>query len=320
MAADIYIVSGFLGAGKTTLIQKLLKEAFNKDRVVLIENDFGEVSVDAALLKSGGTTVKEINSGCICCSLQGDFVESIIEIEACFKPDKIIIEPSGIAKLSDIIKACTHSRISPDIEVKEKITVVDTEYLKIFLEDFGEFYEDQIKNADVILLSHTEDFQDKITEACKLIRHINPQAFVFSKSWEEIGVEKLLSVANNHKSHEIGVDQRDCSGSEDNEQPHSGHHHHHDAKDIFDTVTLFTEKIFTDKDLRAGLMEIRQIHQDRVLRVKGIVSAQNGYLNLQYTPGDLQITKTSAEGNFICIIGKRLNKQELVRIFNKTNQ
>ena len=320
MAVDIYIVSGFLGAGKTTLIQKLLKEAFNKDRVVLIENDFGEVSVDAALLKSGGTTVKEINSGCICCSLQGDFVESIIEIEACFKPDKIIIEPSGIAKLSDIIKACTHSRISADIEVKEKITVVDTEYLKIFLEDFGEFYEDQIKNADVILLSHTEDFQDKITEACELIRHINPQAFVFSKSWEKIGVENLLSVANNHKSHEIGVDQHDCSGSEDNEQPHSGHHHHHDAKDIFDTVTLFTEKIFTDKDLRAGLMEIRQIYQDTVLRVKGIVSAQNGYLNLQYTPGDLQITKTSAEGNFICIIGKRLNKQELVRIFNKTNQ
>lgn len=316
MATDIYVVSGFLGAGKTTLIQKILKEAFNDEKVVLIENDFGEVSVDAALLKSGGIEVKEINSGCICCSLQGDFVESIIEIEARFKPDKIIIEPSGIAKLSDIIKACNHSRISPDIKVKEKITVVDTEYFKIFLEDFGEFYEDQIKNADVIVLSHTEHFHDKATEACELISHINPHAFVFSQPWEEISVDTILSLENKHKKHQNCGGKHVCSCSEHKQQHHFAHPHHHVAEEIFDTFTLFTERTFTAKDLGERLMEMKQIYQETVLRVKGIVSAQNGYLNLQYTPGDLQITETPAEGNFICIIGNHLDKQELARIFD----
>ncbi len=317
MAADIYVVSGFLGAGKTTLVQKILKETFKDDRVVLIENDFGEVSVDAALLKSGGVEVKEINSGCICCSLQGDFVEAIIEIEARFKPDKIIIEPSGIAKLSDIIKACSHSRISPNIKVKEKITVVDTEYFKIFLEDFGEFYEDQIKNADVILLSHTEDLQDKATEACELISHINPHAIVFSQPWEEISVDNILSSANNHKKRESCSGQLGCGCSEVNKQLHLFGTHHHDAEEIFDTFTLFTERIFTVKDLGERLMEMKQVYQETVLRVKGIVSAQNGYLNLQYTAGDLQITETLAEGNFICIIGNHLDKQNLAKIFDR---
>ncbi|MBC3889699.1 GTP-binding protein [Acetobacterium paludosum] len=306
MTTEVYIVSGFLGAGKTTLIQKILRETFKEDKVVLIENDFGEISVDSALLKSDGVEVKEINSGCICCSLQGDFVASIREIIDKFKPDKIIIEPSGIAKLSDIVKACNHSSINQHIKVKEKITVVDTEFFEIYLEDFGEFFEDQIKNADVILLSHGETFPDKAAKAGELIKAINPHAFVFSKEWAHISIDKILFCENNHKNWNSCVEHHECGGSE---------HHHHDAEEIFDTLTLFTKRIFTVNDLRERILEMKQIFQGAILRVKGIVSGENGYINLQYTLGDLQITETSAEGNFICIIGSNLDKQNLARIF-----
>ena len=146
MTTEIYIISGFLGAGKTTLIQKLIKESFQKDKVVLIENDFGEISIDAALLKSSGIEVKEINAGCICCSLSGDFVKAVKELLDRFHPDKIIIEPSGVGKLSDIVKACSDQRIQQLAKVKSKITIVDVKRCKVYLHNFGEFFEDQIEN------------------------------------------------------------------------------------------------------------------------------------------------------------------------------
>lgn len=198
MAAEIYIISGFLGAGKTTLIQKLLKETFQKDKVALIENDFGEISVDAALLKSGGIEVKEINSGCICCSLFGDFVKALKELLNRFNPDKIIIEPSGVGKLSDIIRACSDSRIQPLAKVKTKITVVDVKRCKMYINNFGEFFEDQIQNADVVLLSRTEDFPDKINDAYNLVKGLNTHSSILSKPWSEITAKEILYPQHEH--------------------------------------------------------------------------------------------------------------------------
>lgn len=180
MATEIYVISGFLGAGKTTLIQKLPKEAFDKEKVVLIENDFGEISVDAALLKSGGIEVKEINAGCICCSLSGDFVKALRELLDRFRPDTIIIEPSGVGKLSDIAKACSDPRILPLADVKAKITVADVKRCRMYLENFGEFFEDQIRNADLILLSRTEAFPDRIDDAYRLIKSLNEHVTILS--------------------------------------------------------------------------------------------------------------------------------------------
>jgi G3E family GTPase len=305
MAAEIYVISGFLGAGKTTLIQKLLKEAFSKDKVIIIENDFGEISVDAALLKSGSVEVKEINSGCICCSLSGDFVKALKELLDRFHPDKILIEPSGVGKLSDIMKACSDSRILPFAKVKAKITVVDVKRCKIYLENFGEFFEDQIQNADVILLSRTENFPDRAGDAGKLIRSLNAHSAIISKPWNQITASEILYPGHGECCGHHGVhshDNCDCG-------------HNHSAEEAFDTVTIRTKRIFSIEDLRTRVLNMERNAKGTILRAKGILRSSNGYINLQYLPGDIQITKCAAGGDMVCIIGRDLNRQELANFF-----
>lgn len=192
MAAGIYIISGFLGAGKTTLIRKILKESFKKEKVVLIENDFGEISVDAALLKAGGVEVKEMNSGCICCSLSGDFVRALKEVAERFRPDIIIIEPSGVGKLSDVINACKDPELAALVKVRASITVADAKRCRMFHENFGEFFEDQIKNADVIILSRTDSAGEKLHTAYELVQNLNPKAFVYKTAWDSIKADDIL--------------------------------------------------------------------------------------------------------------------------------
>lgn len=316
MAAEIYIVSGFLGAGKTTLIQKLLQEAFRKDKIVLIENDFGEISVDATLLKSGHIEVKELNAGCICCSLSGDFVKALQELLDRFHPDKIIIEPSGVGKLSDIMKACADPRVQPLARVKAKITVVDVKRCKMYLDNFGEFFEDQIQNADLILFSRTEDFPGKINDAIKLVKGLNAHAAILARPWEQMSTNDILFPQPGRHEH------REHCG-----HPHGcgcGHHihdlqgaceHHPAAEDVFDTVTIRTKRIFSIGDLRARISKM-EAATGTVLRAKGIVRGTDGYVNLQYLPGDLRIANCAASGDMLCIIGRNLNRQELVSIFS----
>ena len=317
MATEIYVISGFLGAGKTTLIQKLLSEAFKKDKVVLIENDFGEISVDAVLLKSGGFEVKEMNSGCICCSLSGDFVKAVHEIRMRYHPDKIIIEPSGVAKLTDIIKACADPRIHPFVKVKTKITVVDVKRCKMYLDNFGEFFEDQIQKADVILLSRTEDFPDKVNEARRLIESLNPRPVIFSKPWDQISADKILFPRHHERAEQV-VHSPGCEchhhGAHDHDNPCSCDHNP-SAEDIFNTVTIKTERIFSKEDLRERISYMEHKTKGRVLRAKGILRGTNGYMNLQYLPGHLKIINCDARGNMLCIIGRDLNRQELVGLF-----
>jgi G3E family GTPase len=189
---EIYIIAGFLGAGKTTLIQKLLKEAFQGSKVALVENDFGEINVDAALLKSGGVEVAEISSGCVCCTLQGDFVLALRELIKRLGPDKILIEPSGVSKLSDVAGACLDPDISAAAHVAGKITVVDVKRCRMYLDNFGEFFEDQIRSADTVVLARTQLYPDKTGAARELIRGLNERAVIISEPWEQINARDLL--------------------------------------------------------------------------------------------------------------------------------
>ncbi len=334
MLAEIYVISGFLGAGKTTLIQKLLKEAFQREKVVLIENDFGDISVDAALLKSGGIEVKEINSGCICCSLSGDFIKAMKELLDRFQPNKIIIEPSGVGKLSDIIKACSDPRILPLAKVQAKITIVDVKRCKMYLDNFGEFFEDQIQNADTVLLSRTEAFPDKVPAAQAIIRKLNSHAIIHEKPWSQIHGDVILCPRRDEplsaKSHDAIHCGCQC-GHHDGAHNRSGHHpahdhdhgqghncacgHSHAAEEIFDTITLRTNRTFSMEELRARVSQMEESAKGTILRAKGIVRGPLGYMNLQYLPGDIKVTKCAAKGNMLCIIGRNLNRQELCALF-----
>ena len=307
MTTEIFVISGFLGAGKTTLIQKLLKEALKNEKVVLIENDFGEISVDAALLKSGSIEVKEINSGCICCSLSGDFVRALKELLERYHPDKIIIEPSGVGKLSDIVKACSDPRIQPLADVKTKITVADVKRCKMYLDNFGEFFEDQIENADIVLLSRSEDFPDKVGDAYKLMKSLNMHAPVLSGPWRQIAADEILDPGREHHVHD------------GREHAHGGHDcncgHSHSAEEAFDTITIRTKRIFSIEDLKVRVTNMERSAKGTILRAKGIVRTPIGYVNLQYLPGDVRITNCAAGGDMICIIGRNLNRRELVSLF-----
>jgi len=304
MKTEIYIISGFLGAGKTTFIQKMLKEAFFNDKVVLIENDFGEISVDAALLKAGGVEVREINSGCICCSLSGDFVKAVKEIVQRFNPDRIVIEPSGVGKLSDIVKACQDERIRDLVEVSAKITVADVKRCQMYLDNFGEFFEDQIKHADVILLSRTEDFPQKAQGARDLIESLNPKAKIFSEPWREIRADHILAAV--HTTDDGAKSHRH----------HEGCCHDHAAEAVFDTVTIKTDREFSKSQLQTCMQKVQDELPGTVLRAKGLVKSKGGYLDLQYVPGDVTIKKSAASGNVLCFIGKNLNRQELTALFD----
>jgi G3E family GTPase len=324
MATEIYVISGFLGAGKTTLIQKLLKEAFQKEKVVLIENDFGEISVDAALLKSGGIEVREISSGCICCSLSGDFVKALIELLDRFHPDKIIIEPSGVGKLSDIMKACSDPRIQFHAQIKAKITVADVKRCQMYLDNFGEFFEDQIQNADVILLSRTGDFPDKINDAYKLIKSLNAHSALLSKPWEQINVAEILDPQPDHHEHTERCGHGHGRDGKQRVAPDHGDHDHDcdcghnlSAEEAFDTVTIRTKRVFSIEELKARLSHMERGAEGTVLRAKGIVRSPNGYVNLQYLPGDIRITNCTTSGNMLCIIGRNLNRQELISLFSE---
>ena len=307
MSAEITIVSGFLGAGKTTLIQKLLVETFLKEKVVLIENDFGDISVDAVLLKSGGVEVRELNSGCICCSISGDFINALKDILDRFSPDRIIIEPSGVAKLSDIIKASSDPFIKPLAEIQGKITVVDTGRCSMYLDNFGEFFEDQIQNADILLLSRTAEFPEKVEETVNILRSLNKEAVILETPWEEIKGERLLHLHRKAEFDHLFGDH--CHD----------HTHNHGAEDIFDTVTIRTDHIFSRKELEEKIAVMEDGSQGIVLRAKGILSGKGGYMNIQYLPGDLKIRSCTAGGDMLCIIGHDLNKQKLTELFSGKN-
>ena len=230
----IDIISGFLGAGKTTFIKKLLKEAFKGEQVVLIENEFGEIGIDGGFLKEAGIEIKEMNSGCICCSLVGDFEKSLKEVIDTYHPDRILIEPSGVGKLSDVIKAVQDAQVNLDAQLNSFTTVVDVTKCRIYSKNFGEFFSNQIEYAGAIILSRTDKAKhEKVEESVAILRGLNEKAPIITTPIEQLSGEKLLETMEGSKSLEeellAEIVCPECGGHHDHdEECGCGHDHHHD--------------------------------------------------------------------------------------------
>ena len=261
----IDIISGFLGAGKTTLIKKLIAEAYKGEKLVLIENEFGQISIDGGFLKDSGVQISEMSSGCICCSLVGDFSAALKEVEAQFHPDRILIEPSGVGKLSDVIVAVENTVAgSGDMKLNSYVTVADAAKVKLYMKNFGEFYNNQVETAGTIILSRTQNLtQEKLEAAVALLREKNPDAAILTTPWDQLDGKTILAAiekvsladevlaklradheadeAEHHHHHQHDgeeCDDPDCSchhhhdhDDDDDEHEHEHHHHHHDHDD-----------------------------------------------------------------------------------------
>ena len=235
--AKIDIISGFLGAGKTTLIKKLLSEALKGQQVVLIENEFGEIGIDGGFLKDAGVNITEMNSGCICCSLVGDFGTALKDVITKFNPDRIIIEPSGVGKLSDVIKAVQGVAEDAPIELNSLVTVADANKCKMYMKNFGEFYNNQVESAHTIVFSRTQNMkQDKLEACVAMIREHNKDAAVITTPWDELTGEQLLAAMEKPVSlADMVMAEEDicpvCGGHHDHDHEDHDHDHHHDHED-----------------------------------------------------------------------------------------
>ena len=246
----IDIVSGFLGAGKTTLIKKLLSEALNGQKVVLIENEFGEIGVDGGFLKEAGIEIKEMNSGCICCSLVGDFGTSLQEVMKTYSPERILIEPSGVGKLSDVMKAVQDVDMGEDVQLNSAVAVVDASKAKMYIKNFGEFFINQIEHAGTIILSRTQNIsEEKLNKAIELIREHNAKATIITTPWDKLEGKDILATIegatdlekelmeqvkeahehhhHEHHHHEHG-EECTCGCHDHEHEHHHDHHHHHE--------------------------------------------------------------------------------------------
>ena len=226
---QIDIISGFLGAGKTTFIQKLLQESLKGENVVLIENEFGEIGIDSGFLKNSGIEIREMNQGCICCSLVGDFETSLKEVIETYKPDRILIEPSGVGKLSDILSAVKTVSANLPVHLDGAVTVVDSTKAKLYNKNFGEFFDDQIRYATSIVLSRTDiATEEKVEEAIRIIRALNPKANLITTAIKELSGEKLLEIIGQEENLEEALLQEVKEKAHHHEHHHHGHEHHHD--------------------------------------------------------------------------------------------
>ena len=244
----IDIFSGFLGAGKTTLIKKLIKDGYQNEQLVLIENEFGEIGIDGGFLKEAGIQINEMNSGCICCSLVGDFRQALTKVLEEYHPDRIIIEPSGVGKLSDVIKA-VKTVANDEVVLNSFITVADASKCKIYMKNFGEFYNDQIESASSIILSRTQNISDeKLAQALELIREHNKKAAVVTTPWDELTGAQILSATEGKalltvEDIHVHDDDEECDDPEcechhhhhdHDDDEHEHHHHHHDGEECDD--------------------------------------------------------------------------------------
>ena len=349
------IISGFLGAGKTTLISKLLKTVYAGENVVLIENEYGEIGIDGGFLKEAGIEIKEMNSGCICCSLVGDFSESLKEVVKTYNPARIIIEPSGVGKLSDVIKAVEGVAGELDMEVAYKAVVIDVSKAKMYVKNFGEFYLNQIENANTIFFSRTDIAKiNKVEEALAIIKEHNDKAAVVTTPVEQLDTEAIKSALMNNngvahmleeEEHEHHHDEECCHGhhhhddeecchehhhDDDHEHHHHhgetcscghdhehGHHHHH-ADDVFTSWGTETSMAFTEDKLKAIFEKFERETKGAILRSKGIVKAegQDQWIHFDYVPGQFEVRYGAPDYiGKVCVIASGYTEDELKDIF-----
>ena len=323
----IDIISGFLGAGKTTLIKKLIEQAFKGEKLVLIENEFGEIGIDGGFLKDAGVQITEMNSGCICCSLVGDFGTALKQVITDYTPDRIIIEPSGVGKLSDVIKAVKDVSGNLDVELDSYTTVADVSKVKIYMKNFGEFFNNQIESANTIILSRTQTTtQDKIEKAVAMIREKNDHATIITTPWDEIDGAAIREAMQNYKSLEEtmmdeakkGHDHDHDHGDECTCGCHDHDHHHHHADEVFTSWGKETPHKYNEDKLREILDTLADTEKYGViLRAKGIVPGDAGeWLYFDLVPGEFEIRKGKADiTGKLCVIGSKLKEDDLAQLF-----
>ena len=349
----IDIISGFLGAGKTTLIKKLLKDAFKGEQVVLIENEFGEIGIDGGFLKEAGIEIREMNSGCICCSLVGDFGASLKEVISKYHPDRILIEPSGVGKLSDVIKAVQGVAEETGLVLNSYTTVVDAKKCKMYMRNFGEFFNNQVEYAGAIIMSRTDIVDEaKAQAAMELLREINPKAAIITTPIEKLEGAKILEVmehpvsleqemmeeevcpecghVHEHGHHHHDHDHEECGCGHDHDHEHHhdhdhdecgcghDHHHHHHADEVFTSWGRETIKKYTRENLEKILETLSETEEyGIILRAKGMLPAEDGtWIYFDMVPEETEIRSGAPEyTGRLCVIGSKLNEDKLAELF-----
>jgi G3E family GTPase len=308
---DLYIVSGFLGAGKTTLIQTMSRNVFQGQKIVVIENDFGEAGIDASCLRDCEIMVTSINAGCICCSMSGDFHKAIGQIVKEYEPDVILVEPSGVGKLSDIIKACLKRKDL--VEIRRCITVVDGRRFDKYKENYGDFFVNQISYGDLILLSHQSDDSKEIETTIEKISEINQEARIEADFWDSIPSSIFLSGERVSAVKEL---ERENTQSPKIPRILSAFSSPFGfAREIFTSVTLECSDSLTEEQLKEKINRVLKMADGVILRGKGIVSGPDGGILFHYIPGMLKLESSTAEGNSICFIGTGLKEQQIKSLF-----
>ena len=349
----IDIISGFLGAGKTTFIKKMIDEAFKGEQIVLIENEFGEVGIDGGFLKDAGIQITEMNSGCICCSLVGDFGKNLNEVITKYHPDRILIEPSGVGKLSDVMKSVIDIEKEQPVKLNALVTVVNALKASKQMKAFGEFFNNQIEYATTVILSRSQNATPEQLEFCvKQIQALNPKASVITTDWDAIKGEQILKTMegqdnlemkvlaearhaqdeaehHHHHDHDEHEHHHHDHDDEDDEHEHHhdedghcccGHHHHHhghDADEVFVSWGRETVRKFGEDELSAMLSKLDGGEYGIVLRAKGIVPCTDGgWIHFDYTPGEQNIRKGPADyTGRLCVIGSKLVDEKLASLF-----
>ena len=343
--AKIDIISGFLGAGKTTLIKKLIKESLGNEKLVLIENEFGEIGIDGGFLKEAGVQVTEMNSGCICCSLVGDFGTALKEVLTTYQPDRVIIEPSGVGKLSDVIKAV--QGVSEDVEIYLNSTtaVVDATKAAMYMKNFGEFFNNQIESAKTIVLSRTQSMSmEKLDKCVQSIKEHNENAVIITTPWDNLEGEQILkAMEQEHSLLDELMKEEDicpeCGHHHDHDHHHHhdhdhqhhhdhdhdheccGHdhdHHHHHADDVFTSWGTETPHKFEESGLKAILEKLAKGDgYGSILRAKGILPAEDGtWFHFDLVPGEYEV-RTGAPDytGRLCVIGTNLDTDKIQELF-----
>lgn len=350
----IDIISGFLGAGKTTLIKKLLDEAFKGEKIVLIENEFGEIGIDGGFLKDAGVEITEMNSGCICCSLVGDFGAALKQVLSDYSPDRIVIEPSGVGKLSDVVAAVERVQAeAPGLHLNSFVTVVDAAKAKVYMKNFGEFFNDQVEHACAIILSRTQKIdQHKLDGAVTLLREKNPKAAILTTPWDQLTGAQILSAMEgghdlahelmeeieheeHHHEHHHHDHEHEHEHHHDHDHEHEHHHEHgdtctaccghdhhhhdHDADEVFTSWGRETARKYSREELQEALAALAMTRDyGYVLRAKGMVPCEDGtaWLHFDLTPEEFEIREGGADyTGRLCVIGSELKEDQLEKLF-----
>lgn len=307
------IVAGFLGAGKTTLINKLLAECYAGERVAILENELGEIGIDGDLLPAGGTNiaVREILNGCVCCTLQGDFISGMKELAAAYAPDRIVIEPTGAGNLKDVVDACRIAEREAPVRLESALTVVSAPLCLIYLAALGEFYKDQIRYSPLVVLSAVQKIKPGVSldDVRNEIRRLNPNAPVIAEAWDRI---EGIAIAALAEESSISLAKSRLPGTE--KQGERGHHHCHDEEGGFETCSFFIEGEAAAIESLAEKLKSGRFGE--IFRAKGFIPSGGGFVKFDYVYGESEVKESAYAGKGkLAVIGKGLDAGALKKIF-----